>query len=154
MVHERAAITAKPAPAHPEILGELLGRRVERQYEDLAMAVLEKKVRRRVGPALVVDVHRRRGLGVAVHDDERDAALAKRCDLGMALVEADDHEPVHGSGGDRALERPAQRRHCKEPDAALVGDAADALEERGEERIGEDRRDRLRKEHAEDPDPL
>jgi hypothetical protein len=53
-----------------------------------------------------------------------------------------------------ARERAADRRHREEPDAALVGHAADALEERSEERIREHRRDGLREENAEHADPL
>src|SRR5207245_6615607 len=70
------------------------------------------------------------------------------------VVEADDHEPVDRRRGDRALKRTPDWSHREKADAALVGNATDAVEERGEERICEDRRDRLREEHTEDTDAL
>ena len=127
---------------------------MEREHENLAVPAFEKEFGRRVCPALIVDVHRRCGLGVSIDDDERHTTLAEWRHVGVALVEADDHEPVDRRRGDRALKRTTDGSHREKADAALVGHAADPLEERREERVGEHRRDRLREEDAEDPDAL
>jgi hypothetical protein len=76
VVEERPAVAAKAATAHPEIAVELLRRRVKCQDENLAMPAFEEKIRGRICPALVVDVDRRRRLGIAVDDHERHAPLA------------------------------------------------------------------------------
>ena len=127
---------------------------LESQHQHLAVASLEKEVRRSVRSRLVIDVDRRRRLRVAVDDDERHAALSQRCYLGVALVEADDHKAVHGSRRDGVLQRTSERCDRQQPDALFVGDASDPLEEGAEERIREHRGDRLGKEDAENTDPL
>ena len=49
-------------------------RRLERQDEEFAVAARQQVRGRNAGPALVVDVDRRRGIGVTVDDHEGNAA--------------------------------------------------------------------------------
>ena len=122
---------------------------MEAENEDVAMTLAEQEARGLVRAGFVVDVHRGCDLGIAIDDDERHAAPTERGHLVVRFVEPDDDESVDRCSCDRARQRAMRRGHGEEPDGALVGYLADALEERRKEWIGEHGRHGLRKQDAE-----
>ena len=113
------------------------------------MAELDEVLGCGSGAAGVVDLDRGVvGEGGRVDHDDRDAGAPDRLDLGVLVTQADRHYAVDRGPAQRAGERSAQRRDEMERVARLLGRDRDSLGERAEERVGEDDRERLRRQHA------
>ena len=125
-------------------------RRFDRHHQHVPMAEVDQVLRGAAGATVVVDLHGavlRPGRGVDEHHGE--TGPADHLDLRVALVQPDHDHAVHGGTPDRAGERPVQRRDEEEPEAAFLGHRRDTLGEEGEEGVGEDLGQRLRRQ---DPD--
>ena len=104
---------------------------------------------RRAGAADVVDLDRavpRQRVGVD-HDD-RHARPPDLLDLWMVVAQPDGHHAVHGRPAHRPGQAAVQRRDEIQGVARFLGRDRNPFAERAEERVGEDDRQRLRREHA------
>src|SRR5439155_24853 len=120
--------------------------RVARGRERDVVEPDDREVLRNAKPVAPRRAHRAEGHDVA-HGQERARPPAPAQDLLERFVPAVE---AHRCANDRVLRQRAVRRgHGEEPDGALVGYLADALEERRKEWIGEHGRHGLRKQDAE-----
>ena len=82
-----------------------------------------------------------------VDQNDRDPGPPDLLDLGMVVAQADGDHAVDDRPAHRPGQRAVQRRDEVERVAGLLGHRRDAFGERPEERVGEDDRQRLRRQH-------
>ena len=124
-------------------------RRLDADDQHVAVAEPDEVLGRRAGAADVVDLDRavlRQRRRVDQHD--RHARPPDLLDLGMVVAQADGHDAVDRRPAHRPGQAAVQRRDEVERVAGLLGGDGDAFAERAEERVGEDDRQGLRREHA------
>ena len=101
------------------------------------------------GPALVIDVH---GWliwqGRRVHHDQRHTGGTDLLHLGMTRRQTNRNNAIDGCMIHRPRQGTAQRRDEVECVSLSLGRQGHALKEGTEERVGEDDRERLRRQHA------
>ena len=124
-------------------------RRLDADDQHVAVTEPDEVLGRRPRAADVVDldraVLRQRG---RVDQDDRHARATDLLDLGVVVAQADRDDAVDGRPAHRPRQAAVQRRDEVQGVARLLGRDRDTLAERAEERVGEDDRQRLRREHA------
>ncbi len=124
-------------------------RRLDTDDDDVAVAERDEVLGCGSGATGVVDLDRGLvGEGSRVDHDYRDARAPDRLDLRVLVAQADRDDAVDRCPAQRPGERPAQRRDEMERVPRLFGRDRDSLGERAEERVGEDDRERLRRQDA------
>ena len=142
------AVAAQAAPEHAFRFGQRRRRRLDADHQELAVAEPDQVLGRCSSTAHVVDVDRRvLRLRIRVDEHDRQAGPPDLLDLGMVVGEADRDDAIDGRAADRPRQRAVERRDEREPVAGLLGDDRDAFREGTEERVREDHRQGLRREH-------